>query len=484
MEERSYLKAIFYFQIMALLLAISPIDVKATEFIADNGPSFNSARTIIQTDGKAKNQPDSSPEPEIRFQRRAVIPGSTEVAAPVVAEPETALESAAPRGNTAPQKSTAPLSRSDRLLAKKAQYYFDRNWNKNTGLIDSVQGYHHATMWDIASGIAAILAMEKLDMISSIQADAKLDKTFSTLASMPLYNKQLPNREYNTKTGLPSGKFSKSASNGNGWSALDIGRLLIWLEISAHYKPQFSEQIDQIKARWDLGQAVSKKTLYGEYRSRNGKAYRQEGRLGYLQYAAQGYQLAGLDVSSAFKHDHSQTVILDGVELYIDERNLPFFTTDPYVLQTIEMGDKEVWWNQLRPLYQLHRKGYEKRQKHWIFAEDAMNRAPWFAYNNLHFYGKGWLSTSSGGKPIENPQVFSNKIAFALSVIFNDPFSRQLANIVIENSLSSRSVPTGVYQNETPNTAYNINTNSLILVSLWYKSRNQTAILPMDNPIP
>lgn len=374
-----------------------------------------------------------------------------------------------------------PLSREELLLAKKAKYYIDRNWNQQTGLIDSVQGYHHSTMWDVASGLAAIQSLEGIGLYTEDEAESKISRTLSTLEQLPLYDDRLPNREYDTHTAQPSGRHSTSSSNGNGWSALDIGRLLIWLEITARHKPQFISQIESIKSKWQLSDVINDKTLYGELKTTTQRRYRQEGRLGYLQYSAQGFVLAGFDVSNAFKPSDVSSEILDTTLIYIDNRNLPYFTSDPYVLNAIELGQKKAWWDQLLPLFILQKNKSIVEEKLWIFGEDAMNKPPWFSYNNIFIYGKGWLSTAPGGKPIENPQVFSNKVAQGLSVIFHeDEFSKQLNKKIIANSLSYRSIPTGLYKNNAPNTAFNINTNSLVLTSLWYKHRNYTPLITVD----
>lgn len=371
------------------------------------------------------------------------------------------------------------LSRTDRLLAKKAKYYIDRNWNKKTGLIDSVQGYHHTTLWDVGSGIGAVLALNYLNEISDLEADNKLGKTLSTLIKMPLYHNLLPNREYNTTTGKPSGRGSETSSNGNGWSALDIGRLLIWLNITEQYKPHFKPQIDKIRDKWAIEKAIYKQNLYGELKTTKRRIYRQEGRLGYLQYAAKGYEFEGHDVRDILSKTMTRKVTVNKIPLVIDTRNVPFFTSDSYLLYAIEIGESTHWWNQIDNLYQLHKikNKNEENNKIWVFAEDAMNRKPWFAYNNIYYQTSAWRSTTSQGKVIENPQVFSNKAAFAFSVIYDDEFSQKLSDEVLKRSLSQRSIPTGVYFNDKVNTAFNINTNSLILVSLWYKSRNKSPIL-------
>jgi len=451
--------------------------------------SFYGGRVVPHVKNENKKINDQQQQDLISVQRRGIHPNTPSktiinpqqgvAIAPAkitVNESVDNTETNASQPKVLTKRSKVELSREELLLAKKAQYYIERNWNPTTGLIDSVQGYHRTTLWDIASGIGAILALEKLALISAFDSTTRLSKTLRTIITMPLYNNLLPNREYTTTSGLPSGKLSNTASNGNGWSALDIGRLLIWLEITEHYKPELKPLISLITDKWQLEKAVHKQDLYGELNTKTRQSYRQEGRLGYLQYAAQGYQFAGLDVSSAFTRKNTRQISQDNINLYVDQRNLPFFTSDSYVLQAIELGSPDVWWNQLKSIYQLHKKHYRKTNKLWVFAEDAMNRPPWFSYNNINIYAQPWLSTTTYGKEIINPQTFSNKIAYAFSVLFDDEFSQQLADTVMKNSLLEQVIPTGIYQDNSNNTAYNINTNSLILVSLWYKLRGKVAI--------
>ena len=451
-------------------------------------PSFFGGRAVTQA-------VDNSKASVIEFQRRSISPAIITTTQTDISAAESDADTLELNHTTSVEHSekqsvhrmhlpseATKLSREDQLLIKKARYYIDRNWNSTTGLIDSVQGYSHATMWDVGSSIGAILALEHLGEYTRLQANVMLEKTLTTLADLPLYKDILPNRQYNTKTGKPSGPLSQTQSNGDGWSALDIGRLLIWLNIVASYKPEFVDQIEAITTQWDIARSVNNGTLFGEHKSKKLTSYRQEGRLGYLQYAAQGFAMEKLDVSEALGPKFSKHVIVDKEEVYIDIRNLPYFTTDPYVLQAIELGYHDLWWNQLDTLYSLHKNRYDQSQKLIIFAEDALSQRPWFAYNNIYFYGKSWLSTSPGGKPIENGQTFSNKVAFGLSVIYKDSYSRLLYNTVVNNSLNNRSVPTGLYKAGSPNTAYNINTNSLILIALWYKQRGYKPIFDYMPP--
>ncbi|WP_164684258.1 DUF3131 domain-containing protein [Vibrio maerlii] len=369
-----------------------------------------------------------------------------------------------------------PLSRNERLLAKKAGYYFSRNLRADTGLWDSVQGYPYTTMWDIASGIAATLALEGLGMESHEQTTATLEKLLTTIRSLRLYKDKLPNREYSTKDALPAGRYSQSTSNGNGWSALDLGRLLIWLDIVTQYHPNLELQVAEIINDWTLELAVNKGTLFGTKLTKSKEYYRQEGRHGYLEYAAHGFRLHGVDVDLPDLPGFLKLVEIEGVSIQIDSRNLPYLTSDPLILAALEYGiDRQ--WNQLDHFYQLHKEQWLDSGVLTAYAEDAMNRKPWFAYNNVHYAGRSWVSVSPGGNKIDNPQTFSSKAAIGFSVLFNDNYSHALFNQVLDSSLTYRSIPTGIYQDGRLNTAFNINTNSLILVALWYKQRGNQPIL-------
>ncbi len=451
--------------------------------IAETGsPSFYGKRSVAPSETQSE-------QPVSTFQRRSIVIAPLELEQDVTGESTVSIEATktttvfVKEEKASSLDSSLPLvalSRNEKLLAKKAQYYFERNWNKSTGLTDSVQGYQHVTMWDVASDISAQLSLEGLGLQSEDLTNRKLEILLTTLLNAPLYQGKLPNREYSTKTGKPSGRYSETASNGNGWSALDIGRLLIWLHIIKQEKPSLSPLVNRIASEWSLASAVHKNTLYGTKLGKKSEHYRQEGRLGYLQYAASGFALFGFDVSESYQRTAVKQVSIDGVPFYIDSRNMPFSTPDPYVLTRLELGKGSVWWDQLDTIYTLHKAKETQSKKLWVFAEDAMNQTPWFAYNNLYFYGKSWLSTSAGGKPIEVFQVFSNKVAFGLGVIYNDEYAERLVEKVISHSLYSRSVPTGIYSDKSVNTAYNINTNSMILSSLLYKVRHNTPMLNKD----
>ncbi|WP_228481414.1 DUF3131 domain-containing protein [Vibrio fluminensis] len=460
-------------RLLAMILgstASLPLYSLASESSVAEEISFYGQRSVNASQHEEKSKQE--------FYRRAIAPVIAPSESDVGKDAEKTTKAHTPLIKASTQIS---LSRNELLLAKKAQHYIETNYRKETGLWDSVQGYPHTTMWDIGSGIGATLALEALELKTTEEVHIELTRTLATLQAMPLYKNRLPNREYNTKTALPSGKLSTSKSNGNGWSALDIGRLLIWLKILIQIHPEFHDQVLAVVNKWQLDQAIHQGTLFGTKLHKNKEYYRQEGRHGYLQYAANGFAMFDYQVTLPDLESFISTVKINGTNLEIDTRNVPFLTSDPYVLASIEFG-QDTQWNQINTIYQLHKDKSKQAGTLYSYAEDAMSKNPWFAYNNLYYYGKPWTSVSPAGKVIENPQIFSHKVAIGFSVLFDDEFAQDLFESVLNNSLHARSVPTGQYENGGLNTSFNINTNSLVLVSLWFKQNGYQPIYQVTNP--
>ena len=187
-----------------ILIGFILLLLTASVFAETNSPSFYGKRSVSSGEPQAQKE-------TITFQRRAIIiiPEEPVLDSTIVTEPELTNADEVKDTASHPFQSAIPpieLSRNDKLLAKKAHHYFDQNWNKTTGFTDSVQGYHHVTMWDVASDISAQLSLEGLGLQSEEWTNIKLQKLLTTLKSMPLYKDKLPNREYDTKTGKPSGR--------------------------------------------------------------------------------------------------------------------------------------------------------------------------------------------------------------------------------------------------------------------------------------
>jgi len=123
------------------------------------------------------------------------------------------------------------LTTEETAMARQAWLYFQRNWNDKTGLVNSVNNFASVTMWDQAAAMAALVSAKELDIITVEEFESKMIQMLKTLASMPLYKGELPNKVYNSKTLVPVNYGQLDKREEIGWSALDLGRLAIWLNI-------------------------------------------------------------------------------------------------------------------------------------------------------------------------------------------------------------------------------------------------------------
>ncbi len=159
--------------------------------------------------------------------------------------------------------SVGKLTTEEMAIARMAWAYFQRNWNEQTGLVNSVDGFTSVTMWDQAAAIAALVSAKELNIVSAEEFETKMSKMLKTLASMPLYKQELPNKVYNSKTLLPVNYGQLDKREEIGWSALDLGRMAIWLKIVEAKYPQLRRQTKAVWSHWQVARLTKNGQMYG-----------------------------------------------------------------------------------------------------------------------------------------------------------------------------------------------------------------------------
>lgn len=129
-------------------------------------------------------------------------------------------------------------------IAKNAWQYFVANYQPTTGLVNAVNKYPSTTMWDSASYMAAMTAARELGIIDKAEFDRRMLKLLATLNKLDLFRNELPNKAYNTITGQKVNYQNKPGEI--GFSALDIGRMLIWLKVIKERYPEYGNSIDNV----------------------------------------------------------------------------------------------------------------------------------------------------------------------------------------------------------------------------------------------
>lgn len=360
--------------------------------------------------------------------------------------------------------------------ARTAWHYADTQYQPETGLINSVHGYKYATVWDIASGLSAMYCANRLGLLPRGEYDRRMSRALKTLESMRLFEGIAFSKNYSTSTGAIAGRDDRdvqSSERGTGWSATDLGRLLIWLHIIAQKQPQYAADINRIVARMDLGQVVAEGYLWGADVDAAGNVRRyQEGRLGYEQYAARGFALWGHPAPRALSlSENTFSIDVLGVPLLADRRGGDHLTSEPFILMGLETG----WDAEVRPVAERVLRVQEERFKRTgqmtIVSEDHVPVAPWyFFYYSINHHGRQFVvNVQDSEVDLNQPRWISAKGAFAWHALLPGSYTRSAVDAVNRARDPQRGWSSGVYEDGRGSTgSENINTAAVILQAALY----------------
>jgi hypothetical protein len=403
--------------------------------------------------------------------RQAAAPGAGQGAAALVASPDLPAD--------APQRALTPQ---EMQWARTAWTYFENNLDAGSGLVHSVDGYPSATLWDSASYLLALLAARDLGIIEKRTFDIRMSKALVSLERLPLHAGKLPNKSYDTASLAMTDYANKPAPDGIGWSAIDLGRLLVPLNVIAWHHPLHTEGARRVIARWDTAPLARDGQLFGMQVAAGAQPRAvQEGRLGYEQYAARGFALMGLDVDAAADwRRHLQPVAVEGVQVCADDRDPKllggqnFVVSEPYVLDGLEFGwtraARECAWR----VYKAQEARFRKTGVLTAVSEDHVDQPPYFVYNSVWSAGKPWATVTEKGEDATALRSLSVKAAFGWHALLRTEYTAQLVAKAAALNDPAKGWYAGLYEEGAkPNKALTANTNAVVLESLAYIQRGR-----------
>jgi hypothetical protein len=354
--------------------------------------------------------------------------------------------------------------------SRAAWGYAERQYQPATGLINSVTAYPYATMWDIASGLAATYCAHELQLVETDEYHRRMSRALSTLKTMRMFDDVAYNKNYSTTNAAIAGRDDRdrrTTQRGYGWSATDMGRLLVWLRIIHQAEPRYAARIDSIVARVKYPRLVADGYLWGETVNRGGRTTRYtEGRIPYEQYAASGFALWGKRAELALKlNENAIPVTVMGVPLVADRRGYDHMTSEPIVLAGLETG----WTPEMRDLalrmLAVQRERFQRTGQVTIVSEDAIPRAPhYFYYYSVNLGGR-WFSVSAQNpnQRLAGPRWVSAKAAYGWHALLPSEYTMRGVRAVAP-ARTVRGWGSGVYeQTGRPTGGENINTAAVIL---------------------
>lgn len=408
--------------------------------------------------------------------------------------PERSLDTTAPIA--APRH--GPLTGEEMEMARHAWRYFEINWQRDTGMANSVMGYPVATLWDTASYLAAIVAASELDIITMHEADERLEPLLTTLAHLELYRQNCPNKAYDTRTAFPTDY--NNAPGEIGCSALDMGRLMVWLKIVEQRHHEFQPLIRRALRRWDwCGVMGVPGVMHGATVAEDGStAYLQEGRLGYEEYAASGFALWGFDMQEALRPEPFATTWLYGVEVPHDSRDAREFDAHNYVVtesfalygmefgwETLEGGTLSAWIGRAaQNIYEVQHRRYQETGLLTARTEHQLLDDPYFVYDTIFSDDVPWATITDGGQSVPEQAAVSLKGALGLWALWDTPYTDALFDIVATEFDPELGFHEGVYEDGSGSILQQTaNNNGIMLEALLFKVEGPLLQLegdPMD----
>ncbi len=369
------------------------------------------------------------------------------------------------------------LTAQELKYAKVAWQYFENNTDPQTGLVNSVDQYPASTLWDTSSYLLGLISAHRLDIVDAAAFNSRMNNALDTLATLPLFDDLLPNKSYSTKDASMVTYDNSVTTRGIGWSAIDMGRVLVPFHVLAWHYPEFTPKVRKVLNSWDLAAIVRDSQMVGAAVDDTGSTiYLQEGRLGYEEYAAKSLALTGMDLSFALDYEaYLEYVKVSDVNVGTDLRTpdkfdaLNMVVSEPYVLDGLEFGWDRYSRSLAYAVYQAQEARYEETGILTAVSEDNIDEAPYFVYNTVYAAGKPWNAVTEDGTDASEFRSVSTKAVFGLHVLYNTPYTTKLMDSIKSNFDAEKGWYSGIYEasGET-NTAITANTNGIILEALHY----------------
>ncbi|MEX5383132.1 DUF3131 domain-containing protein [Cronobacter muytjensii] len=394
------------------------------------------------------------------------------------------------------------LTEREMTMAKNAWQYFVVNYQPKTGLVNAVNQYPSTTMWDTGSYIGALVAARELGIIDKAEFDRRMLKLLGTLNKLDLFRNQVPNKAYNTITAQKVNYVNKPGEI--GFSALDMGRMLLWLRIVKERYPEYGNSVDNIVLGWDFTNVVDPcGTLYGAYLENNQPKYVQEGRLGYEEYASAGYQLWGFNTCQANRPEPYALADIYCVLVPYDSRDPRrtnqhnYVVTESYLLYGLEMGwdtakDRDdspnnfthPWMKDFADrVYQAQENRYTITGVLTARSEHQLDKSPYFVYDTVFSDGFNWNTITDKGQYVPQVAAVSLKAALGMWVLWDSPYTDRLFTTIENANDPKQGYYEGIYENgDGTINAFTGNNNGIMLEALLYKKQGKLMRFNTNDP--
>ncbi|MBH3106963.1 DUF3131 domain-containing protein [Serratia ureilytica] len=371
------------------------------------------------------------------------------------------------------------LTFDEAVWARIAWQYFVNN-TQSSGLANAIDNQPYTTMWDTGSYLMATISAQRLGIITQDELNARVNAVLTALSSLPLADGQLPSLYYHTQRPIRLNSLSQNESQSD-WSAVDLSRLTMALNIVAWLYPEQTGAIARLIAPWQFDALFMQQEQRQPLNFRAVKKWllvTQSNRdsYGYQLYAAHGLRrvspLAGIVLGT--QPPSARTISIDGLRIPYDSLakigkvDHPVVTTMPYLLTGLEVGfdirSAEISWRVMK----VQESRYRSRGGDAYVNTDNEEQLPRFIDDAVISRFPAQIDKSRA-EIKEAALQLSTKSAFGWYALFRTSWSdemRQRAGVLFE---PGRGWYDGIIAaNGQQSRVIGANTNALVLESLVY----------------
>ena len=233
-------------------------------------------------------------------------------------------------------------------------------------------------------------------------------------------------------------------------------------------------------------------TLYGGVNIRDNLQIYQEGRLGYEEYAALGYQMWGFNTARASSLAPYEVAKIYGIEILYDGRDprqtgiqAPVLSL-PYILHGLEFN-----WEPVAPtsgldgrpvngqmadlaerVYKVQEARFSQEKIFTARTDHQLSRPPYFVYDSIFAAGYAWNTIADNGNFHPEAALVATRAVFGLWGLWRTAYTDTLLTVVDTLYDPERGWYEGRYeQTGGYDETITCTTNALILETLLYKVR-------------
>jgi hypothetical protein len=371
------------------------------------------------------------------------------------------------------------LNATELKQAQLAWLYFENNYHPETGFINGSNKYKIISTADIATGIKATLWAKELGLISEEVFKERTNRVLETLASLSLFNDELPNIKYHAITAEKVSSSGKPSPDGNGYKLYDVAQLLSALYHLQKIYPEYQDWVFSIVSRYDFSRAIDGQEMNNcEYYGVDSKGKDKEYLKSIKDPAIEYYIFAALRLFNIKSYSH-----------FVDHKNLNYEAMYNHEVpmghyHRVANGETYMWAMMELPYYLMYKHyssniyltlkdRYEITGKYATSSMEYIDKKPHTIFNDIYNNNRAWSDFDKKERNTPKRNIISVKSAFIYDALYGytDDYAKTLMDKISILHNKEKGWYGGYYNTYKfkKNRSVDALTNMAVLASFYYK---------------